>query len=86
MRKLQLVALLAVMVLLLAACGGGNTTSSGSGNTEGTTGGAESAVPAPKSVTVEGTNDLKYLPAELTAEAGQSLDITLQNSSALEHN
>lgn len=74
MRNLQLFSLLTIFVLLLAACGG-------SGGSE-----APSGPPPAKDVTLEGPNELKFIPDEITAQVGQQINITLNNTGALEHN
>lgn len=78
MKKLTMSALLLVIVLLVAACGGGGAT----GGDTGGTGGA----PAAKDVTIQALTTLKWDPAELTAAAGQPLNITMTGDGALEHN
>lgn len=83
MRKLSLISLLAILVLLLAACGGTSDVSPEGGESETE---VESAPAAPMAVTLEGTNDLKYMPDTISAEADQPVEITLDNISALEHN
>lgn len=89
MKKVTITALLLIMVLLVAACGGGSTGSTGNtGSTGGDTGtdAGGSEAPAAKDITIEALVTLKWEPADLTAEAGQPVNITMTSDGALEHN
>ena len=70
--SLLLVALVAA--LALAACGGGG---GGGGNGEGQEG---------QTVTVQGLDTFRFSPETLTANVGQTLNVTLDNEGVLEHN
>lgn len=49
--------------------------------------GGASGPPPAKDVALEGPNELKFTPNEITAEVGQQINITLNNTTtALEHN
>ncbi len=75
MRNYKVVGLL-LLVLLLAACGGNDSNNTGAG----------SETVAPEAVTVEVGNELAFKPNAFTAQDGQELAVTMQNTGALEHN
>lgn len=83
MRKFRVVVLLATLILLLAACGGGDA-GSGASAPVGESGDA-AAPPAAQDITILG-KDIAYEPTEISGEVGQPLNITLENTGALEHN
>ena len=76
MKKITLWSLLIVLVLVLAACGGGDATG---GDTGGDAGGGSSA-------TIEASDTLKWLPANIEATTGEALTINITGGQALEHN
>ncbi len=78
MRKVSVLSLLVVLVMMLAACGGSTSTGTG-----GTTGG--DTTPAAENVTIEALDTLKYNPATITAAVGQPINITMNNTGALQH-
>ncbi len=92
MRRVTWLSLLLLLMLTLAACGGGGDTGGSQAPADeaapSESAGEEAAdeAPAAEDVTVLGLDTLKYEPAELTAAAGQTLNITLDNEGVLEHN
>jgi nitrite reductase (NO-forming) len=79
MRKFTMAGLLVLLLLSLAACGGGDAQQPGAP--------AEApAAPAATDVTVEVGNDLAFHPSTVEVPAGQTLNVTMPNSGALEHN
>jgi plastocyanin len=60
------------LVVLLAACGGGGGDDASGGE-------------AQTSVTVVGTDDLKYQPEQLSVAAGEEITVTLECGDAVEH-
>ncbi|WP_029215296.1 plastocyanin/azurin family copper-binding protein [Kallotenue papyrolyticum] len=72
-----------VALLALTACGGGGGTATGNqgANASPAAGGSQGA-----SLTVAGTDTLKFEPATLTAPAGQDLTVTFNNPSSQPHN
>lgn len=71
MKKFAFLIGLLVVAVALAACGGGGSSSGGGGEA--------------KTITIKGSDDFKFNPAEITVNKGDTVKLVLQNTGAAVH-